>query len=33
VFKEGDNIVNEGDMASSYYIIKKGTVGIYVGEK
>jgi len=25
--------VNEGDMASSYYIIKKGKVGIYVGEK
>lgn len=29
VFKRGDNIVNEGDSASSYYIIKKGKVGIF----
>ena len=33
MFKKGENIVNEGDMASSYYIIKKGKVGIYVGGK
>ncbi len=25
-FKSGENIVNEGDMANSYFIIKKGSV-------
>ncbi|KAL4498348.1 hypothetical protein ABPG72_013154 [Tetrahymena utriculariae] len=31
VFKKGECIVNEGDMASSYYIIKKGKVEIFQG--
>lgn len=26
-------IVNEGDMANSFFIIKKGKVGIFKGEK
>ncbi|EAR85527.2 CGMP-dependent kinase 5-1 (macronuclear) [Tetrahymena thermophila SB210] len=33
VFKKGEIIVADGDMASSYYIIKKGKVAIYKDEK
>ncbi|EGR32862.1 protein kinase domain protein [Ichthyophthirius multifiliis] len=33
VFQKGEVIVNQGDMASSYYIIKKGQVAIYTGDK
>ena len=32
-FKRGEAIVNEGDMASSYFIIKSGTVSIQKGGK
>lgn len=32
MFKKGEVIVADGDLASSYYIIKKGKVGIYKGE-
>lgn len=27
-FKKGESIVNEGDMASSYFIIKSGIISI-----
>ncbi|KAL4488509.1 hypothetical protein ABPG72_013077 [Tetrahymena utriculariae] len=33
VFKKGEVIVADGDMASSYYIIKKGKVAIYKDDK
>lgn len=33
VFKKGENIVNDGDMANSFYIIKSGTVSILKGQK
>lgn len=32
-FKKGDNIVSEGDLASSFYIIKEGEVAVLVGTK
>ncbi|CAD8139143.1 unnamed protein product [Paramecium octaurelia] len=32
-FEPGDSIVNEGDQADSYYIIKSGTIGVYKGNK
>ncbi len=32
-FKKGDIIVNEGDMASSYFIIKSGLISITKGGK
>lgn len=32
-FKKDQAIVNEGDMASSYFIIKSGTVSILKGGK
>lgn len=31
VFKKGENIVNENDAANSFYIIKKGKVGVIKG--
>nr|CAH69748.1 cGMP-dependent protein kinase 13-3 [Paramecium tetraurelia] len=33
VFKKGEIIVSEGDVANSFYIIKKGKVAIIKGEK
>lgn len=33
MFKKGEVIVSDGDMASSYYIIKKGKVAIYKDDK
>lgn len=31
VYKQGDTIVKEGDMANSYYIIKSGVVSVTKG--
>ena len=33
LFKKGEIIVSEGDVANSFYIIKKGKVTIIKGEK
>ena len=30
-FEKGEVIVNEGDQADSFYMIKEGSVGIYKG--
>lgn len=32
-YHKGDSIVNKGDSADSYYLIKEGKVGCYDGEK
>ena len=32
-FKNNENIVNMGDSADSYYLIKSGVVGCYDGDK
>ncbi|CAD8044669.1 unnamed protein product [Paramecium primaurelia] len=32
-FEPGETIVNEGDQADSYYVIKSGTVGVFKGKK
>lgn len=32
-FEKGEAIVNEGDLASSYFIIKEGTVSIQKEKK
>lgn len=31
-FQMGENIVNEGDPASSFYIVKSGTISILKGK-
>ena len=28
-YNKGDNILNEGDLASSFYILQEGTVAVY----
>lgn len=33
LFKKGEIIVSEGDVANSFYIIKKGKVSIIKGDK
>ena len=32
-FKKNENIVNKGDQADSYFLIKKGKVGCYDEDK
>jgi len=33
VFKKGEHIVNQGDMANSFFIIKSGTVTVIQNDK